>query len=273
MHKILFIGSHLSHSLLPLVYELIDEQLRLHLEVIVSEMSEKEVVSLFQNGNLKDVKFCCVTFPYKILASSLVENKSSHVQKSNAANIVYYDENGQLIAENTDGRGFLNDIQGRLNLKLENEDLLILGDGGVSKGILAELLTLNPKKIVICSRKTVQKDEVCAHCSYDAIPEINFKLIVNATTASIYHQLPPFKPHDSHTDSFFFECAYLRDDKTAFEQHLQNHNIFNYSNGVGMLIEQAAVAIEDLFHEKVDTKKIYQRLTTMIESVTFQIQK
>lgn len=272
MDNILFIGSHLSHSLLPLVYSLIEEQVGLHLNIVLAEMNKDEFIDLFkQDGLPSNVKFCVVTFPYKLIAAALVDVKTERALESNSVNIVYKDSEGRLVGDNTDGKGFITDIHDRLNLEITDCDVMVLGDGGVSKGIIPELVKISPREITVCHRikqngllNFDEKTPISLY-PYESTPKKNYKLVINATSASIYNEVPPLELHDDLKTTFFYECAYLPDSKTPFERYLNEYDIVDYSNGIGMLIEQAALAIENLYQIKVDTLDVFQKLMKMIE--------
>lgn len=273
MNRILFIGAHLSHSLLPLVYQLIAEELKINIEVINHEIQPHEIKDLINDNVVSRSLFCCVTFPYKIVVGNLVDTKACKAEKCQSVNIVYWDKEKGIVGDNTDGRGFANDLRNRLKVNIANEEVLILGNGGVSNGIIPELQSNHSKKIVICDRNytnsveqklIMDEEQNISFCSYNDIPEKNYKLVVNATSASIYNQIPPFPIKDEYKNAFFYECAYSKDDQTSFEQYLRDNQISNYSSGVGMLIEQAAVAIESILKISVDTAKIFDKLQIKI---------
>ena len=58
-------------------------------------------------------------------------------------------------------------------------------------------------------------------------------------------------------------CVF-QDDQNSLKQYLRDNQISNYSSGVGMLIEQAAVAIESILKISVDTAKIFDKLQIKI---------
>jgi shikimate dehydrogenase len=268
MFKVLFLGSHLGHSLLPLVYKLISKEIKLEIQIIEHQIMPHEVKSIITDAVLSKFLFCCITFPYKMMVSSLVDTKTERAQASQSVNIAYWDNERGIVGDNTDGKGFSNDLKNRLKVLIANEKVLVLGNGGVSNGIIPELLCANPQKITICKRAVsntaTQKHENLSVCSYEDLPMDNYKLVVNATSASIYNQVPPLTLHEELKNAFFYECAYSKNDKTSFEKFLFENQIFNYSSGLGMLIEQAAVAIENILTLQVDTSKILEKLSNEI---------
>lgn len=268
MNNILFVGLRLDHSLLPLVYELIEEEARLKLNVIVAEMEEHQVIKTLKESDFKDIQFICFSFPYKILAASLVQVASPFTAISNSSNIVYKNDHGLLVGDITDGRGFISDLKDRKGLVLKNNEVLILGDGGVARAIIPRLIAEGVKHITICKRKNKRhpnqfmKDhsDLISFCSYDKIPDKVFDLVVNATSASIYHELSPFVIRPNARDAFYAECAYSGLGPTIFEEFLKDNDVTSYTNGLGMLVDQAVIAIWDQFGVQVDREVVYQKL-------------
>ncbi len=266
---IIFVGSHLGHSLLPYVYAYIGDILHLQLDVELKQMDSDAFTKFIEEDGLKfsGCAFCCVTFPHKTLAAKLVHHQTPRAKLLGSVNIIYQDPDGYLVGDNTDGLGFNRDITNRLKLQLTDKNILILGSGGVTRGIIPELLKSNPDSIMICKRQESQlgwplsDNTKLELCTYNSIPQKNYALIINATSASIYNELPPFAADNSMTTAFFYECAYAHHKKTPFEDYLISQNIYRYSNGVGMLIEQAIEAVRYVLgDEDIETEAILRKL-------------
>ena len=61
-------------------------------------------------------------------------------------------ENGTLYGENTDGIGLVNDLCNNLQHSIKGKDILILGAGGATQGVLLPLLECQPERILIANR-------------------------------------------------------------------------------------------------------------------------
>lgn len=271
MNKIIFIGSRIGHSLLPLVYQLINESMDLHLKVINIELTPGEFIAFMKEKQYEGFKFCCITFPYKVLAATLVNFLNPRGFRSNSINIIYLNNAGHLIGDNTDGEGLFNDLVKRLKFDVYNKNILVLGNGGVSRGIVPILFHQGAKLITICQRKAQPLVELnynvaMSFCTYEEVPTVPYHLVLNTTSASIYNEIPSLQLTENLRHAFFYECAYARDEKTSFEKYLNENQIFHYSNGIGMLIEQAAIAIRGQFGVEVNTKEIFYKLMNIIQN-------
>lgn len=188
-----------------------------------------------------------ITLPFKEQAYSLADECSEPARIAKAANTLHFRKDGSIFADNTDGIGFITDIQQNLVYSIANKNILILGAGGAVRGILYPLLQQNPNRVTIANRNLAK-----AQCLYE-----DFKAYGNLNVAS-YEQLN--KPYDLIIDgtsfaawplSFdkrcLFQCERVYDlkystAKTALLQLAQANGIIHYSDGIGMLIEQAAVS-------------------------------
>jgi shikimate dehydrogenase len=77
----------------------------------------------------------------------------------------------EIIGDNTDGIGFVNDVLDNLHWTLQNKNILILGAGGAVRGILEPLLNALPNAVVIANR-SIEKAEQLAD-DFSAYGNIN----------------------------------------------------------------------------------------------------
>ena len=78
-------------------------------------------------------------------------------------------------------------------------------------------------------------------------------LIINATSAGVNSQVSPIQINTKNKDLVCYDMMYGQ--KTAFLQQAEKNNL-NHFDGLGMLVQQAALSFE-IWHEmKVDAKKI-----------------
>ena len=69
-----------------------------------------------------------------------------------AANFLRRAADGQIIADNTDGKGLVTDITGGAGWSLKDARILIVGAGGAVKGVIPALLEAGPAEIFIVNR-------------------------------------------------------------------------------------------------------------------------
>ncbi|ATO19469.1 shikimate dehydrogenase [Acinetobacter sp. LoGeW2-3] len=135
-----------------------------------------------------------VTVPFKEQAYAQCQVLTERARIAGAVNTLWM-ENGILHGDNTDGQGLVEAIRA-LDWKLENTDILIIGAGGATRGVIYPLVQAGAKKIVIANRTLARAEQLIADLK-DAVPQAelqaialtdlagNFDIIINATSASL----------------------------------------------------------------------------------------
>ncbi len=143
---------------LPMCYvpvELPDARLRGFLRVVRE--------SNFLGGN--------VTIPFKEAAAALSDTRSEAVDACGAANTLVV-RNGSLHAENTDGDGFLDALDGR-GWGRRHRDVVLLGAGGAARGIAFALGKAGARRVAVLNRNPRRAEEVVRALS-PRLPSVAF---------------------------------------------------------------------------------------------------
>ncbi|PZQ84437.1 MAG: shikimate dehydrogenase [Acinetobacter johnsonii] len=100
-----------------------------------------------------------------------------------------------FAGDNTDGQGLVDAIRA-LDWSLEQTDVLIIGAGGATRGVIYPLVQAGVKKIVIANRTLARAEQLIADLK-TAVPQAElqaiglealegqFDLVINATSASL----------------------------------------------------------------------------------------
>ncbi|QIO07869.1 shikimate dehydrogenase [Acinetobacter lanii] len=187
-----------------------------------------------------------VTVPFKERAFALCHHLTERAKIAKAVNTLWM-ENGELNGDNTDGQGLVEAIKA-LNWSLENVNILIIGAGGATRGVIYPLVKAGAKQIVIANR-TVSRAEQLVQDLQAAVPEATLKacgldqlegefdIVINATSASLNGDaliLPEsLKFHHA------YEMAYGK--QSSFLEQAKQRDIPT-SEGYGMLVGQAIEA-------------------------------
>lgn len=135
-----------------------------------------------------------VTVPFKEQAYAQCQVLTERARIAGAVNTLWM-ENDVLHGDNTDGQGLVEAIRA-LDWNLENTDILIIGAGGATRGVIYPLVQAGVKKIVIANRTLARAEQLIADLK-DAVPQAelqaialtdlagDFDLIINATSASL----------------------------------------------------------------------------------------
>ena len=94
-----------------------------------------------------------VTIPHKERALEIADFVSERAQRIGAANTLYFDVDGKIHADNTDGYGFITNLKiGAPEWNAKAGPALVLGAGGAARAILDALMTEETPKIYLTNR-------------------------------------------------------------------------------------------------------------------------
>ena len=212
------------------------------------------------------------TVPLKELAFQRADELSAAAQLSGAVNTLSQAGDGRLIGDNTDGIGLIQDLTGNLRLQLANRNILLLGAGGASRGVIAPLLAQSPKYMVIANRTAAKAEALAKHFAdqasnssslsgqgLESLEGQTFDLILNATAASLSGELPALPETLLAKNGACYDLAYGAK-PTPFVRWGQTHGAAITKDGLGMLVEQAAAAFEIWRGVRPDTQDLIRTL-------------
>jgi len=204
-----------------------------------------------------------VTVPFKEEAFKLATRLSPRAQRAGAVNTLKFDAE-DIVGDNTDGAGLVADITRNLNCSLTEKHILLLGAGGAARGVIEPLLDQQPTALVIANRTVSRAQELAdlfghgiTACSFEAA-DGPFDIVINATAASLAGELPPLSPRIFTDNSLAYDMMYGRD--TPFLSFARTHGATATSDGLGMLIEQAAEAFFVWRGERPETAAVIAAL-------------
>ena len=206
-----------------------------------------------------------ITLPLKNLAYEICDELSSRAKQTKSVNTISIRED-KLFGDTTDGLGLVTDLVTK-NVSLENKKILVIGAGGASNGVMFDLISQHPHTIFLTNRTITKSHDMAINWSLlakqnDVIlnilspkEDINFDLIINATSSSLGKDSAIFP--ENLKGYFWYDMMYGK--QTPFLLKAEQ-NKAKFSDGLGMLVEQAAAAFHIWHHQKPDTKSIYQIL-------------
>lgn len=242
-------GNPIGHSLSPNIhteFAKATQQNLLYSAILVPlEGFEEAANDFFKRGG----KGLNVTVPFKEDAWRYADQHSERAKRAQAVNTLIKQDDGHILADNTDGVGLVRDIQNNQGISIRDKRVLILGAGGAVRGVLQPILEQQPASLTIANR-TMSKAEALA-ADFSDLGQITaapfntlndaYDLIINGTSASLGGELPPISASivSSHTQGY--DMMYSKD-VTIFNQWLLDNGAANAIDGLGMLVEQAAEA-------------------------------
>jgi shikimate dehydrogenase len=197
-------------------------------------------------------KGCNITLPFKFEAGSLVDTRSERATLAQACNILRFD-GARIYGDNTDGIGFVDDVERNAGVKLAGLDVLLLGAGGAAAGVLGPLLQARPRRVVVANRTAakaqalVQRHAALAQAEAVelqavALDEVrgSHDVVANATASSIAGAAVPVDPRVLKPGALAYDMMYGPATE-GFLQWARQHGAVG-RDGLGMLVEQAAEA-------------------------------
>jgi shikimate dehydrogenase len=264
------IGNPIHHSLSPQIHAAFAKEngLDIDYEVVLSPLNQ------FKNTmhQLIQQKFtgANVTLPFKKEAYQLATSHSSHARIAEAVNTLEFKEN-EIIGHNTDGIGLVRDLEQNLNTQLKHKKILLIGAGGAAEGVIYSMLEKKPSELTLTNR-TIEKSNVIqnkmdVHAkSFDVnlnvteivkCPHQYFDVIINATSASLINAELHIDHKVFHEGSLAYDMMYGKE--TSFIEQAKSQGS-KTSDGIGMLVEQAAEAFFIWHHIQPTTKSVIESL-------------
>jgi len=261
------VGHPVEHSRSPLIHTVFARQTGQHLTYELLDCEPKGFETAVRGFGAAGGKGLNVTVPHKEAAFALCDEKSDAALAAGAVNTIIID-GGKLRGENTDGLGFIRDVTVNQRQPLAGSRVILLGAGGAARGIVGPLLGERPAELVIANRSKDRADQVVAQfggatlraCAFDELDKLtSFDLLVNATSAGLKGEAPPFPPSLVDAKSFCYDLVYSVND-TPFVTWAKSHGARRAVQGWGMLVEQAAESFSIWRGVRPDTKPLLKQL-------------
>jgi len=209
-----------------------------------------------------------VTIPFKIDAAKLADDLSPRARLAGAVNTLKFDGD-DILGDNTDGIGFVRDLRHRLDFRVAGSAILILGAGGGVRGLVASLLEERPKWIAVANRTHGRAQELADEFGveairFDEVPAEHFDLIINGTSSSLNHDAPSIDPETFDDCVLAYDLVYASA-ATPFMCLAKSGGAQRVSDGLGMLIEQAAESFALWRGVRPETASVYREMRRMLD--------
>ena len=267
--KLAVFGNPIAHSLSPQIHEQFAAQAGIDVayeKVLVESEQFKPVAQDFFAAGGKGLN---ITVPHKLLAYDLAQQRSEEANAAKAVNTLFKTKDGELRGENTDGWGLLKDIETNLKWQVKNQRVLLLGAGGAAQGVVANLLKKQPALLVIANRTYERaatlverfNDPRFVACDIVELSDLEpFDLIISASSGGLdKDNQESFLPANLRQSA---TCCYdmIYGKQTPFLAWAETLPKTQRSDGLGMLVEQAARSFELWFDVKVETRQVLTNL-------------
>jgi shikimate dehydrogenase len=196
-----------------------------------------------------------VTLPFKEAALSVADEVSDRAELAGAANLLVFNEDGRITADNVDGLGLLGAFAAQApDFDPTAGPVVIVGAGGAARGAAAAFVLAGAPEVRIVNR-TLARAEIVAGALGDRVRAYSLdaaaaafdeaNAVVNATSAGLNEELLELPLEATPAGAAIMDMTYkpLETSLLARARVLQRRTV----DGLEMLIRQAAPSFEAFF--------------------------
>ncbi len=164
-----------------------------------------------------------LTIPHKVAVLDYLDEVSPEAGMIGAVNTVRL-ENGKLIGENTDGKGFLRGITTDTGMDPASKRVVMIGAGGATRAIATELILAGVDDLLVLNRTVERGEKMVSDLQAATKGPIRFQkwvgtyavpgncdLFINATSIGLYpdiNAMPDVDLSGAHPDSLVADVVF-----------------------------------------------------------------
>jgi shikimate dehydrogenase len=261
-------GYPISHSRSPVIHRLFALQTEQSMQYELLQVSPDKLESAVRQFQRTGGKGLNITLPHKQEVAKLADLLSDRARQAGAVNTLAFHDSG-ITGDNTDGIGLLRDLVVNLGLHIEDANILILGAGGSTRGIVGPLLEMRPASLRIANRNLEKAEKLVEHfsspanvsaCRFNAVPvDDAYDLVINATSAGLHGETPPYPGAAITENTFCYDLSYGLT-PTPFSVWARETGAVRSVMGWGMLVEQAAESFHIWRGIRPDTAPVLEQM-------------
>jgi len=272
--KFAVFGNPIKQSKSPIIHTLFAQQYAQHIEYRAVRVELDDFVqatSRFFEGGGAGLN---ITVPFKHEAFALAHRNSERSLRAGAVNVLTLADDGLIDGDNTDGIGLIRDLIANLGWTVQGLRVLLVGAGGAARGVLEPLLRERPRELLVVNRTAARAAELAVEFAgigpleggaFDLIGTRQFDLIINATSAGLSGEVPELPSSMLTERSCCYDMVYGAE-PTPFLRWSADHAAGAVSDGLGMLVEQAAEAFYIWRQLRPETRSVIDQLREAMEA-------
>ena len=269
------IGDPVEHSLSPKIHNLFAKQHGYQIEyekIRVTKGSFVDFVEYFFSNRGAGLN---ITLPLKTDAFEIADMVDEEARSCQAVNTLK-PVNGKLSGFNTDGVGFMTDLETWHGIAVKDKRILLLGSGGAARGIVRPLLANGPKKLVIANRTATSALALADQLNSEnfnglegiglddaQLSDKHFDIIVNATSTGHKNSEMPIE-ENLLEGAICYDLSY--GSAARFSRWAESRGASKSIDGLGMLIEQAAKSYEIWTGFSPDTESVRSKIGESVKA-------
>ena len=260
------VGHPVGHSRSPTIHRLFARQTDLNLTYELIDAPPESFETAVRAFGAAGGQGLNITVPHKEAALELCTEVGEAAAVAGAANTLTFTNNGFIKGDNTDGVGLVMDLTENRGLELTGKRILILGAGGAARGIIGPLLASEPAELQLANRTRERAEKLASQwdavnaCTFEELEaEKPFDLVINATSAGLKGEAPPFPSNIVGRETTAYDLVYSLKD-TPFVVWGKQAGARQALQGWGMLVEQAAESFKIWHGTRPNTRAILAQL-------------
>lgn len=263
------IGHPVAHSKSPFIHAAFARQTGQPLSYEALEISPESLAETLPKLHAEPFLGLNATLPHKLAVAALCETVSERARLAGAVNTLIRTASG-WSGDNTDGAGFVRDLQLNLGVAIAGKRVLLLGAGGAARGLIAPILAAQPAELAVSNRNPWKPEELAEQ--FKALGPIvprthlslkgdRYDLVINATSAGHANTMPRLPGQILADGGVCYDLSY-GSAAEPFGAWAREQGAARYADGLGMLVEQAAIAFELWRGVRPDTGAVLAALRT-----------
>lgn len=231
------------------------DYMKLPMEYLTIQVKKGDLQAAIEGLRAMNFAGINITMPHKIEVLQYLDHVADDAKIMGAVNTVYV-KDGKLYGENTDGKGFMRNLQNG-NVPTEGKNVVLLGAGGVARAISVELANAGVKHITVVnvikeegerlvellnSKTSVEASFILWDHKY-VIPD-NTDILVNATPIGFVNKKEkPNVEYESIKPEMVVCDVIPNTMSTRFLEEAKKIGCKTF-HGMQMLVNQGAIAFE-----------------------------
>ena len=269
--KLCAIGDPVLHSLSPAIHNTMLQALGLNYVYLCQPVPRGRAAEWLAAARLAGYAGFNATMPHKEALVPLMDELDEDARLTGAVNTVCL-RDGKAYGYNTDGEGFLRALADE-GIHPAGKRVLVLGAGGAAKAVCLKLAQAGAE-VVVCNRTAEKAAALCAHDPEHLRPAgfdldtlrreaEQCRLLVNCTSLGMEGAGGQFEdfsfldvlPHGAAVVDLIYAPAETELLRRAREK---GHHT---ANGIGLLVNQAVLALERFTGESIDSAEMKKLLS------------
>lgn len=267
-------GNPVKHSKSPLMHNAVIEKLGLNYTYMAFDVKPEELGNAVKSIKTLGISGVNITIPHKENVIKYLDYITDEAKNIGSVNTVFFDENGKIVGDNTDGRGFVISLMKDGEFDPKNKKCVVMGAGGASRAVCAKLVSENIKSLalydidqkksadLITNLKSINENveikQIITKENLEEEAKLS-ELVVNCTPIGMKESDPELLSDGVFNGKqFVFDLIYNPAEtkllKTAREKGCRT------INGLGMLVYQGALSFERWTGVKPDTEIMFRKI-------------